>query len=94
MPDATPQMLAKMFHKFSLPTAEEGFDEVRYVWNNQTISQDYFDEWSRKMKLQYFISFKKGDAFQSQQKLWQEASKEYQQKQKKWKSDHAKNQAS
>ena len=68
----------------------EGFDEVRYVWNNQKISQEYLNEWCKKKKMEYPVTFKKGESFGIQQKLWQQAMKDWKSKQAAWKTENDK----
>merc|ERR1711862_237852 len=45
VPDVTKSALQKVFATFSLPGDEEGFDEVRYVWQGAEGSASLFKEW-------------------------------------------------
>merc|ERR1712039_153022 len=45
VPDITPATLTKNFANYSIPTKEEGFDEVRFVWSKADVCASKFKEW-------------------------------------------------
>lgn len=49
-PDIAQAVLASSYAKFSLPVEEEGFDEIRYVWQDAGKSAASFTEWIREQK--------------------------------------------
>merc|ERR1712228_309411 len=50
-PDMDEKELGRIFGTFSLPDKAEGFDEVRYVWQNQAKSDEYLKAWVKTRKL-------------------------------------------
>merc|ERR1712039_292819 len=44
-PDITASTVTKCFANYSIPTKEEGFDEIRYVWSKADVCQTKFKEW-------------------------------------------------
>eukprot|EP00929_Paragymnodinium_shiwhaense_P096429 TRINITY_DN5800_c3_g1_i1.p1 TRINITY_DN5800_c3_g1~~TRINITY_DN5800_c3_g1_i1.p1 ORF type:complete len:1069 (+),score=364.52 TRINITY_DN5800_c3_g1_i1:57-3209(+) len=50
VPDMTKSALSKNFASFSLPAVEEGFDEVRYVWQDAAASSAAFKDWLMEQK--------------------------------------------
>mmetsp|Transcript_28978 Transcript_28978/g.75331 ORF Transcript_28978/g.75331 Transcript_28978/m.75331 type:complete len:335 (+) Transcript_28978:1129-2133(+) len=50
-PDLTPVNLSNEFAKFSLPTGEDGFDDVRFSWHPKDKSEKYFKDWIKKQKI-------------------------------------------
>jgi len=45
VPDLSPSVLASLYAGFSLPGEDEGFDEIRYVWQDAAESAAYFRSW-------------------------------------------------
>merc|ERR1712183_61169 len=50
IPDITESALATAYNKFSLPQAEEGFDEIRYGWLNGPGCEQYLKNWLETRK--------------------------------------------
>merc|ERR1712060_723018 len=44
-PDVAPATLAKCYANYSIPSTDEGFDEIRYVWSKADVCADKFKEW-------------------------------------------------
>merc|ERR1712072_384172 len=49
-PDLSQSALAKSYASFTLPTQEEGFDEVRFVWQKKDKADAYLREWLLEQK--------------------------------------------
>lgn len=49
--DLTQKQISHSFSDFTLPTEDEGFDEIRYEWQGQEESNRYLKEWVAKHKL-------------------------------------------
>merc|ERR1712185_248323 len=45
LPDLSQKSLARSYASFTLPTAEEGFDEVRFVWQPKEKCESHLREW-------------------------------------------------
>merc|ERR1712137_516725 len=50
-PDMDEKELGRIFGTFSLPEKSEGFDEVKFVWQNQAKSEEYIKAWVKTRKL-------------------------------------------
>merc|ERR1712039_658166 len=50
-PDMDEKELGRIFGTFSLPEKSEGFDEVKFVWQNQAKSEEYLKAWVKTRKL-------------------------------------------
>merc|ERR1711920_1006300 len=44
-PDIVPAALARCFANYSVPSKEEGFDEIRYVWSKEKAMTEKLREW-------------------------------------------------
>merc|ERR1712039_65149 len=49
-PDLSQSVLAKAFASFSLPSKEEGFDEIRYVWQPEDKCAAHLKAWMLDLK--------------------------------------------
>lgn len=63
LPDIAARALARSFRKFTLPTCEEGFDEVRFAWQPSEKCTAALREWSIKQKLAIRVSDLHPDAW-------------------------------
>lgn len=50
VPDLTEAVVNKFFSKFSVPAKEEGFDTLKYDWQNASDSQEYLKKWFLERK--------------------------------------------
>merc|ERR1712217_180411 len=50
-PDMDEKELGRIFGTFTLPDKTEGFDEVKFVWQNQAKSEEYLKAWVKTRKL-------------------------------------------
>merc|ERR1712232_600458 len=72
--------------KFTVPTKEEGFDEVNYEWHRQTQCADYVKDWILRRKLTTRIEdLQPSEWFNQQWKTWQEQLAKWRQVQIDWK---------
>eukprot|EP00928_Gymnodinium_smaydae_P094725 TRINITY_DN79_c0_g1_i4.p1 TRINITY_DN79_c0_g1~~TRINITY_DN79_c0_g1_i4.p1 ORF type:complete len:1012 (+),score=290.12 TRINITY_DN79_c0_g1_i4:68-3103(+) len=69
--DLTQKDLSCNFAWFTLPTKEEGFDEIRYEWAQESACQEYLKAWIHERKLtQRFDDLQPGEWFQKQSADW------------------------
>merc|ERR1719506_181605 len=86
-PDMPQQELNLTFTSFSLPSMEEGFDEVRYDWQSSEKAEDHLQRWIKHCKLTQCIEdLEPSKWFQTKWAAWQKAYKEWEKKQAEWKS--------
>merc|ERR1712113_780363 len=70
-PDMDEKELGRIFGTFSLPEKSEGFDEVRFVWQNQAKSDEYVKAWVKTRKLNQRVEdLKPGSWFNEQWAEW------------------------
>jgi len=91
--DLLPAELAKSFTEFSLPSKEEGFANVKYVWEGADASamvlKDYIHE---KKTTQRIETLKPGDWFTEEWKKWQKTYQDWKRRQMEWKDPNKKKQ--
>jgi len=51
VPDLSPKDLSHYFPNFSIPSKEEGFEEVKFVWKSEAESREYLKTWIAERKL-------------------------------------------
>merc|ERR1712032_1331914 len=49
-PDLAEAVVNKCFSKFSVPQKDEGFDELKYDWQNAADSKEYLKKWVSERK--------------------------------------------
>lgn len=49
--DLTSKDLSNFYNNFTLPTKDEGFDAVKFVWANESKSQEYLRQWVLEKKM-------------------------------------------
>jgi len=78
--------LASSFSTFSIPTKEEGFDEIRYVWQKEEACGAYLKQWILEQKLtQRVEDLEPGSWFKDQWSEWHHLMQGWRQKQGDWK---------
>merc|ERR1712232_892256 len=85
IPDLAQGVLNKWFGKFSIPEKTEGFDDVRFEWDDDEASKAYLQKWVRdKKKTTKVDNLVPGEwfrdtfkAFGAQFAAWQAKQKEY-----------------
>jgi len=91
--DLLPAELAKSFADFSLPTAEEGFSKVNFVWQEADACTKILKEYVHEKKTtQRIESLKPGDWFQEEWKKWQKTYQDWKRRQMEWKDPKQKKQ--
>merc|ERR1712113_452677 len=50
-PDLTSTVLSQSFAYFTIPEKDEGFDDIRYEWQNEDTSKEYLRKWVLEKKL-------------------------------------------
>eukprot|EP00927_Polykrikos_kofoidii_P033431 TRINITY_DN2825_c0_g2_i4.p1 TRINITY_DN2825_c0_g2~~TRINITY_DN2825_c0_g2_i4.p1 ORF type:complete len:1066 (-),score=243.31 TRINITY_DN2825_c0_g2_i4:225-3371(-) len=69
---------AAAFAKFSLPTEEEGFDEIRYVWQDSSACQSIFKDWLlEQKKTQRVEDLQPSSWFSERWETWQSTLKDW-----------------
>lgn len=72
LPDISERILTKAFSEFSLPTTDEGFDGVTYVWQKQDECSKLMKSWIVERKLtQKAEDLEPGEWFKSEWTKWQ-----------------------
>merc|ERR1712190_617299 len=70
-PDMDEKELGRIFGTFTLPDKTEGFDEVKFVWQNQAKSEEYLKAWVKTRKLNQRVEdLKPGTWFNEQWTEW------------------------
>jgi len=93
-PDIAAFILSSNLAKFSMPTKEEGFDEIRYDWKDEKDSVDAFGAWIRKQKLMCRIEdIQPSESFKARLDEWQTALQGWHAKVNEWKAGEPARQA-
>eukprot|EP00928_Gymnodinium_smaydae_P008253 TRINITY_DN12_c0_g1_i2.p1 TRINITY_DN12_c0_g1~~TRINITY_DN12_c0_g1_i2.p1 ORF type:complete len:948 (-),score=297.23 TRINITY_DN12_c0_g1_i2:117-2960(-) len=83
MPDVHPKFFEKNFMDFSIPEKSEGFDDVKFEWDNQEASTAYLRQLIlEKKRTSRIEDLQPGEWFKAQQTEWVKKTKEWQDKQK------------
>lgn len=89
--DLAPAVLSKFFTGFTIPEKAEGFDDVRFEWENATKSKEYLRKWVLETKQTSRIEdLQPSKYFQDKMAAWQKQYVEWQAKQKTFKAVPAK----
>jgi hypothetical protein len=81
--DLTPQVLASSFAKFTTPEKDEGFDDIKYEWEDAKKSAEYLKTWVLNKKLTTRIEdLKPGQFFKDKAAEFEKSLKAWQEKQK------------
>jgi len=82
-PDLTADVLAVNFPLFTIPTAEEGFDQIVYDWDKETESIAFMRKWVRSRKLTSKVeNLKPSPWFVSKLAEWQKCVADWQKRQR------------
>merc|ERR1712129_187937 len=77
-PDLSRQVLAKSFASFSLPQKEEGFDEIRFVWQKEPQCAEHLKAWMlQNKKTQRAEDLEPSDWFKEKHAAWTKAREEW-----------------
>jgi len=81
VPDVSEEALAQNYADYTLPSADEGFDEVRYEWFPEKEAKDYLRKWVLDLKTNLIIeNLQPGSWFTSRFEEWHNLRKELRQK--------------
>jgi len=85
-PDMTESVLAKSYADFSLPSKEEGFDDITYHWQPEGDVAKLLKDWVFAKKLtQRVEDLKPGDSFKESWSQWQKSIQEWRKLASEWK---------
>lgn len=74
--DVSEKELGRVYSHFSLPTEEEGFDEIRFEWQDKGAAQDVLRQWIMERKSSLLVDgLKPGPWFQAKMAAWKEERK-------------------
>ena len=77
--------LAKVFSSFALPTVEEGFHEIQFVWQGEKECSEHMKKWIAERKLtQRVEDLKPNEWFKKQVELWQQCMMKWKRKLEDW----------
>lgn len=89
--DLTPVVMSASFTKFTLPTKDEGFDDVKYEWTKGAKCDEYVKKWILERKLSMRVEdLQPSTWFNQQTAKWQTAVKSWHNKINEYKSALAK----
>merc|ERR1712083_161586 len=78
--------LARSFADFTLPTKEEGFDEVRFEWAKEKACEEYLKAWVLERKLtQRVEDLQPGQWFKDQYAEWNNIVGDWRRRHSDWK---------
>merc|ERR1711920_520099 len=84
-------VLGQSFGNFTVPAEGEGFDEIKFEWQNETESTDYLRKWVLDKKLNSRIEdLTPGEWFKEKHTEWVKLFAGWQAKQKTYKNSPAK----
>merc|ERR1712232_1250459 len=83
LPDITDSVLNNFYAEFSVPAKAEGFDEVKFEWDNESKCKDFLRSFIlEKKKTARIENIVAGEWFKTQNAEWGKKLKEWQPKQK------------
>lgn len=92
-PDLQEEVLSKAYSSFTLPSNEDGFDEIRYIWQPQEKAELVLKEWMFNKKLtQRVEDIKVGDKFREANQKWLASVRQWRIAQDNWKNPAKKKQ--
>eukprot|EP00928_Gymnodinium_smaydae_P014176 TRINITY_DN15152_c0_g1_i1.p1 TRINITY_DN15152_c0_g1~~TRINITY_DN15152_c0_g1_i1.p1 ORF type:complete len:935 (+),score=205.22 TRINITY_DN15152_c0_g1_i1:298-2805(+) len=87
LPDVAAHVVDKHFMNFSIPDKSEGFDDVKFEWDDEKASADYLRQMIlEKKRTSRIEDLQPGEWFKAQQAEWSKKTKEWQAKQAEAKS--------
>merc|ERR1740121_2201262 len=85
-PDLGQKVLATSYAKFTLPEADEGFDDIRYAWQPEAECKEYMKKWVFERKLtQRVEELQPSDWFKGKWTEWQKLVGTWKRKHGEWK---------
>jgi len=87
VPDMATNTIAKFFTKFSIPTKEEGFDAVDFLWQNESVATKHLQDLVLQKKLSSRVEdIKPGEWFKTQHKEFLALLSKLKRRQNEWKN--------
>jgi len=78
IPDLGEKTLVKSFADFSLPTKDEGFDDISFVWQDESACSKFLKDWVLEKKLtQRVEDLQPGEWFREEWSKWQKSLQEW-----------------
>merc|ERR1712228_511077 len=78
IPDLGEKTLAKSFADFSLPTKDEGFDDISFAWQDESACSKFLKDWVLEKKLtQRVEDLQPGEWFREEWSKWQKSLQEW-----------------
>ncbi|CAK9102094.1 unnamed protein product [Durusdinium trenchii] len=70
-PDLTSKEMSSSYQKFTLPSKEEGCDEITFLWHKEAQSKDYLNKWvQERKKVQRVDDLQPSDWFRNKFTEW------------------------
>jgi len=92
-PDLSETALSKFYAKFGLPTQEEGFDNVSYVWQPEAAAKAVVEKYVKGQKMtQKVQDLKPSEDFKAKLAAWTKQVADWKRKQGEWKDPNKKKQ--
>merc|ERR1740121_3143546 len=92
--DLGQKVLATSYAKFTLPEADEGFDDIQYVWQPEAECKEYMKKWVLERKLtQRVEELQPSDWFKGKWTEWQKLVGTWKRKHGEWKDPKKKAEA-
>merc|ERR1719356_1559174 len=86
-PDLGQKVLATSYAKFTLPEADEGFDDIRYAWQPEAECKEYMKKWVLERKLtQRVEELQPSEWFKGKYAEWQKILGVWKKKHGEWKA--------
>jgi len=93
-PDLSPKDIALSFSKFTLPAADEGFDEVAFPWQDEEKCKEYLRDWVLAKKLTERVEdLQPSEWFKGKWSEWTKLLSQWRKKQQEFKDPAAKKKA-
>jgi len=89
--DVTTAVMSQAFGSFTIPGEDEGFDEVRFEWQDAESSKEYLSKWVKERKITSRIEdLQPGQWFADKSAEWTKTLLEWQKKHKEYSTSAAK----
>jgi len=86
IPDLTEQVIARTYADFTLPSKDEGFDKISFLWSPEDEAEKTLKEWIFKRKLtQRVDDLQPGHWFKDQWSKWSKSLQEWRRRQNEYK---------
>merc|ERR1712232_958663 len=84
--DISGKEFGKQYTNFSIPTEDEGFDEIRFEWAKAEGCQSYLKKWVSEKKLTQCVEeLQPGKWFHDKRQEWQDVLRDWRRRHSDWK---------